>query len=283
MAELIRADNLSLGWLLGMEYLLQQRGGKTINLSVVIERAGEEDAGVREVLDRFLAERRGKDVSPISTVANTIFPQSLYLPKLGDKAQSHLYEMYRVGYPVRRRCPGNEHGTYFNRMIAWSGQEGEFNQLERAIAKLRSQLATPNPKSSFYEVGVSAVEDAFGDEPAGMGDGTAEMRIYSPGHDNRVMGFPCLSHISLKLFERRVHLTALYRNQHFIRKAYGNYLGLSRLLLFICREVGCEPGELVCISTHADAELSFGKGNVSMLVHECREALARGASNLSLV
>ncbi len=281
MAEMIRADNLTLGWLSSMEYLLQQRNARAINLCVVIEHAGAEDAGVRAVLDRFLSERRGKGVVPISTVANTIFPQSLYLPKLGDKAQSHLYEMYRAGNSVRLRCPSNEHGTYFNRMIAWSGQKGECNQLERAIARLRSQFAKPNPKSSMYEVGVSAVEDAFGDEPTEVEDGTAQLRIYSPGVDNQLMGFPCLSHVSLKLFERRVHLTALYRNQHFIRKAYGNYLGLSRLLLFICREVGCAPGELVCISTHADAELGFGKGNVQTLVRECREAHASGAPMLS--
>ena len=86
------------------------------------------------------------------------------------------------------------------------------------------------------------------------------------------MGFPCLSHISLTLYKGRLNMTALYRNQHFIRKAYGNYLGLSRLLRFICREVGCEAGALVCVAAHADAELGNGKRDINKLVLDCREA-----------
>jgi len=74
------------------------------------------------------------------------------------------------------------------------------------------------------------------------------------------MSFPCLSHLSFKYDHRRtlLHLTALYRNHTYLSHAYGNFIGLGRLMQFACRETETRPGELVSISTHADAEISTG-------------------------
>ena len=44
------------------------------------------------------------------------------------------------------------------------------------------------------------------------------------------MGFPCLSHVSLSLQKGVVHMTAIYRNHEFIKRGYGNYVGLGRVL-----------------------------------------------------
>jgi hypothetical protein len=46
-------------------------------------------------------------------------------------------------------------------------------------------------------------------------------------------------------------MTAHYRNHYFVERAYGNYLGLGRLLVFIAHEAGLEPGRLLCVSGHA--------------------------------
>ena len=93
------------------------------------------------------------------------------------------------------------------------------------------------------------------------------------------MSFPCLSHLSVKYDHPRglVHLTALYRNHTFLSHAYGNYLGLGRLMAFICAETDTRPGELVSVSTHADAELSYGKGRTLTAVQQMRVLLI-GAS-----
>ena len=47
---------------------------------------------------------------------------------------------------------------------------------------------------------------------------------------------------------------AVYRHQYLITKAYGNLVGLSRLMHFLCEQTGAECGELVVHATLADAE-----------------------------
>ena len=63
--------------------------------------------------------------------------------------------------------------------------------------------------------------------------------------------------MSFTLVRERIHVTALYRNQDFVSRACGNYVGLSRLGLFIAREVGCELGEVLCVASHADVPAFF--------------------------
>jgi len=269
--KVISASNLSLGWLNALENLLDC-GGKATHLHILIDDVHEENIEIRYLLDKF-SEYKG--VYPVSTVANTIFPAALYYPhnpKLtGNKARDHLYQMYRQGDEVRQRCPANRHGTYFNRMIDWPTGRKTVNQLERIISRLKSNRTRNNPLSSNYELSVGGSEECLVQDDTA----TADIQIRLPDTDTSIMGFPCLSHISLVLDKGRLSMTALYRNQHFIRKAYGNYLGLSRLLKFICQEAGCETGELVCIASHADAEFNLGKLSIVKLVKDCREVAQR--------
>ena len=108
--------------------------------------------------------------------------------------------------------------------------DGSFNQLAFFIDRLRKQ-SKKGHLSSAYELGVSHPIDG-------------ELRVQAPWIDKRTMWFPCLSHISLTLDEGVVNMTATYRNQTFVSRAYGNYVGLSRLLRFIAKESGTEAGEL---------------------------------------
>lgn len=263
---MIVARNLSLGWLYAMDHLFTC-DGKDTNVMVVIENIKDEYIQVRNLLDAFLLQKeeaKGETEYSMSTIANTIFPQALYKPEQGPNARGFLYHAYKENcFSVLKRLQVNSRGTYFSRMIAWQGVTGEVNQIEKVIQRLKNQLEKPNPKSSAYEIGVSIVQDNT------LPTYTDEMRIYRCERE-AIMNFPCLSHISLTLMKKRLHLTALYRNQHFIRKAYGNYLGLSRLLSFLCQEVGCEPGELTCIASHADAEINSQKRAVIALVEKCK-------------
>jgi hypothetical protein len=213
----------------------------------------------------------------VRTVANTIFPSALYLPRLGEGAREHLYENHRFGQPVARMHHANRRGNYFDRLVAWPGANGPVNQLERTILRLRQQRRGHGPLSSAYEFGISTVEDGDGDTPDAAIGGDGELRIYQPGRDNSIRGFPCLSHISLTLLQGQLHMTALYRSQGFLRRAYGNYLGLGGLLDFLCREVECAPGQLACVATYADLEISsgsgFGREAIATLIRDCQRAL----------
>src|SRR5262249_45625994 len=120
MAATIQQPNLSRAWLAAMEHLLAV-GGKEVNLVTAIESVDCEELAIRQEIDAFLSLRRFSKTWPISTVANTIFPASLYLPHLGEAARDHLYNMHREGDDIRRRLPANRSGTYFDRLIAWPG------------------------------------------------------------------------------------------------------------------------------------------------------------------
>jgi thymidylate synthase len=72
--------------------------------------------------------------------------------------------------------------------------------------------------------------------------------------DNAPLGFPCLVHVDLTLYQGRLNMHATYRHQYLITKAYGNAVGLSQLLGFICHQTGRPAGELVIDATMADAE-----------------------------
>jgi hypothetical protein len=257
----INADNLSIAWLDAVDHMLATPKGKDVNL-VVAFRGIEEDPAVRPLLDAFLAARsarRSEAVYPIDTVASTLFPQSWYVPERAPEPRQHLYRCFELAQRVHKRVSGEEE-TYFGRLVRYPGPDGgHVNQLEEQVTRLQGQLRTAAPKSSAYEIGVV--------EPA-------DLRLQVPGRDRLYMGFPCLSHISVTLHGGAIHLTALYRNQGFLRKAYGNYVGLARLGRFFATELGVAVGEIACVASHADAELDVGtKSGLRQLVSECRDAL----------
>jgi hypothetical protein len=261
----INEESLSVAWVGAVEHLLSTPRGKTVNVVVGFSTI-DEDPGVRGAVDAFLdrtaVAKPGKNVLPVETVASTLFPESWYVPERAAEPREHLYRMRARAARVHRRITGpNERETYFDRLVAYRSPTGEvINQLEDQVVRLKRELGHVGPKSSAYELGVC--------EPG-------DLRIQQPGKDRLMLGFPCLSHVSLTLHDGAVHLTALYRNQGFLRKAYGNYVGLARLARFFATEVGVGVGEIVCVASHADAELDVtGKRALEQLVEECDRAAA---------
>jgi hypothetical protein len=278
MAYLIDSTSPSQAWVEAMETLIGLRTGKAVNFNVAFPGDAEEHPEMAHVIDDFLVEhdlRHEREILAVETVANTIFPQALYHPHLGDQAAALLYENYELSMRMHRRRKGGK-DTYFNRLTAYPvspdptkprdlelAPEGTLNQLDLHVQRMRKQRNSAHLSSS-YEIGVSHPVDG-------------ELRVQAPLRDKSMTGFPCLSHISLTLADDAVHLTATYRNQTFITRAYGNYLGLSRLLRFIANETGARVGEVEVVATHADAELKIGPPAVRGLVDRCRGEFATRA------
>jgi hypothetical protein len=270
MALFVEAENVSTAWVEGLDQLLAA-GGEAVNLTVVIADPTAEVPAIRAVVDAFIEERRRarRGVERVSTVANTIFPESLYIERLREEAEAHLYKMERRGRAVSRRR--NSYGTYFERMVAWPdgrARRGEtverFNQLDQAVTRLRRLREQGTRRGNQFEVGLAS--------PA---DEAIAMPVVVPGRDTLTMGFPCLSHVSLSLQKGVVHTTALYRNHDFIKRAYGNYVGLGRLLRFVAQQSGWPVGELECVSASATADgggAGFARGAVTELLEACRRA-----------
>jgi thymidylate synthase len=119
------------------------------------------------------------------------------------------------------------------------------NQLETMIASLRNEHARGGLKHAF------------------------ELQVFAPGLDIRPMGFPCMSSLSLQVDGPRLHLTATYRNQYYIQKALGNFVGLAGLHTWIAVEAGLDVGRLTVHAFHAQidprvtlAELAYLQGRL---------------------
>lgn len=243
----IDTETITESWLAATERLLEV-GGDAFSSIVRVDQAAEppDDAFVvRNLLDALLTS---KDVMDTQAVANTIFPITL-----AQQAPADLFDRFEQRiWPVIKRVPSNRRGTYFRRLIRFDGVNGLRHPLVAMIEKMATQLKGNGPIRCAYE-----------------------LAIYRPGDDSAViMGFPCLSHLSFKLDTSagRVHVAALYRNQAYIERLYGNLLGLGRLVAYVARQVELEPGEIVCHAGHAALGAHISKGAAEALIHSCRAA-----------
>lgn len=255
MAEYVRGYNVSDAWLNAASVLSAQPGLRLPHMVVTIADPTAEDPLIRQQLTTLLDTHGHQS---IETVAGTLFPASLYH---GKGTASDLYLLYQQAIPVLRRMKGNVSGTYFERMISYPiDAGGRLNQLERAVGRMSSALAQGigSRNAHAQEIALSA--------PASDHD-LGDVRISCPAKDNGLVSFPCLSHISLTLEHRVVHMCAVYRSHYYVTRAYGNYVGLGRLLQFLAVESGAIRGELTCISTLAQvASAECSKAELLSLV-----------------
>lgn len=232
MSVLIKADTISEAWLSAVEFLLTQPDHRAAHLLLSVAKAPDEVSGVRRCVDKLLPSSAPS--TELERVADTIFPEDLYDSDEED-AFLKLMERWKLSRGFEALTIPN--GNYFDWMVDYPSPGGGFNQLDHVLIRLRSSHAARHRNSNECEIGISEAGN--------------ELRVQTPGTHRRIMGFPCLSHISITLCQGRVNLAATYRSQDFVHKAYGNLLGLGRLLRFLASESGYEPGEVLCIATGA--------------------------------
>ncbi|WP_416877559.1 hypothetical protein [Litorimonas sp.] len=218
----------------------------------------ETDHEVISRVDQFLREHKS---FPISTVANTIFPEQLYVPGKREL----LYERYDRQFPrIKKAVP--DWGRYFHRLTNWKkSRDGKTeNQLETMIINLKKFGPAASDEKNRYHM--------------------YELSLYHPVRDaNKFRGRQCLSFIEIKPEldgdNVRLHMTALYRSHFYMAKTLGNLIGLGRLLSFIARESGHEPGSLTIHSTYAELDAgvtdkkrgssAWNKGGAKQLILDC--------------
>lgn len=219
-------------------------GGVVVHIEQPSVMSDHEVAVVRHV-NKFL---RKHDQYPISTVANTIFPENL---DHGDGVEG-LTERYLENFgrmPARMRG----WGRYFHRFVSWPNAKGEpINQLATIIEMLSGARTGPYFHTDKYELVVS--------------DPARRMR--------NVRSRNCLSLVELKPEKatNQLHIYATYRNHYYVQKTLGNILGLVDLQAFIAREAGFDVGTLTLHSTSATLETNsvpWGKNDIRKLIDEC--------------
>jgi len=248
----VAAPDVSLAWLAACEAMI---GGPPVAYHTVvrIENPLGEDSAVRDGLERILAARQ---LQPVRTVANTIFPAAIAAT---SPDHLELSSRYAAVLPTLKRLSSkNDRGTYFGRMIAFPGAAGPVNQLDVIITRLRQEIAK---KGSGTGSLTAAYEAAFIDPRSDGADTNLEApvgaaaQVLVPGSDTRFPGFPCLSHCSFQLDRQgALHALAQYRSQRMVERAYGNYLGLGLLLSYIADRAGASCGVLTVTAGYAELE-----------------------------
>ncbi|WP_313055348.1 hypothetical protein [Pseudomonas lopnurensis] len=245
MAKLIPSEGIGVAWLSAARHLDGQKGKKDRNLVLEISKPqalAADDRTVIKAVDTVLREHNS-DLS-IETVAGTIFPNGLY--RRDQRPQ--FYKTYS-DIMAKAKKPGTW-GTYAMRMIRRVNRSGTgvFNPLETIVEKLLDSHEGKQYQSA-YELGVIDIEDDLDDNHDGFG---FELPLYDPATDRKVaMNMPCLSHLSFKLTDGKLDLTAVYRSHWYGQRALGNLVGLSQLHSFVGKESRYECGTLTCIATHA--------------------------------
>lgn len=177
-----------------------------------------ETTAIRSALETVL---RANAKQTVETVANTIFPNSLWNPAAG---RAQLFERYtRVLPKLRKASTANRYGLYFERMIT-AGPEAQPNQLEHAIATYTARK--------------------------GVRRSALQVATFDPNRDHTTAafrGFPCLQHVTFAPSAGGLNVNAFYATQYLVERGYGNYLGLCRLGAFVAHELGLPLQRFTCL------------------------------------
>ncbi|HET6387279.1 MAG TPA: hypothetical protein VFJ58_28140 [Armatimonadota bacterium] len=207
----------------------------------------DRDDEIVALIDTFL---RGRDLNPIATITNTIFPDALYRkygsPGFYDEYHTQVYD---------RLTRSKQWGRYFERLTHHTdGQGGTYNPLRDMIAKLKKVNESDQKFRCVYD-----------------------LAVYDPLLDRRYLrGGQCLSFLSFKVHPKRgLTLTATYRNHSYVTRCLGNLIGLGMLQAFAAKEAGLVVGPLTCVSTHAELDVGTGWGltEARKLVNKASELL----------
>ena len=238
-------------WLAAAEFVDGQAGHEAHNVMFDVDDptagAGLADPIVSEV-ETFL----GPLEKSVVCVANTIFPEALYRR---HGAPAFMDEFDTKVLPKVRRSD-RWSGYYFERMTAYPTVKGEpFNQLWSVVERIRDK---GNKSLNKFEVSLFDPERDI---------------------DNSPYGGQCLSFLSFHLLpgaEKKLILTALYRNHYYIEKLLGNLIGLGRLMGFVAAESGIGVGPLTVLSTHAKIDQPGGitRSEVNELLKRCAKVRA---------
>lgn len=265
---LIDQPNISLAW---AEAFLAVRDASKHKLSpLTLTFTGfdggevQEHAGIRSALDLALV---ASDMQKVQTVANTIFPLSLWRFAKGDRKA--LYAEYRANLPeyVAMESSKNQRGLYFGRLIAFDMDHKTGDRLSHV------------PQGTVPEDG-NQLEFIIQHCKPGVRHSMFQASTFDPARDHTTLAqlpFPCLQHVTFEpdFKAGTLGLNAFYATQQLFAKGYGNYLGLARLGLFMAGEIKLSLDRVSCFIGVEKMEQKPKAGpELSALEAACEEALA---------
>ena len=216
--RVIKATDVVEAWKAATQLLVDD--GDRFNLAVHITAPTnlvEADVG------SFCHRRVSPDITKsVYDVANTIFPAE---SALHTGALAVFFAHYCKAYERGQKRHPTAWGTYYLRLTSF-GKSRE-NQIQKILHALTSWKS--RPRAAFV------------------------VHLSSTDLDNpRALGAPCWQYAQfIRNDDNTLSLVAVYRSQDFYQKALGNFVGLTRLLQFVCDHTGMTPGTLTCNAIYA--------------------------------
>lgn len=266
--KLIEATNVSELWARVFLDLHYSQGHERTPLVATTTFSGgeiEELDAVRGAAD--LALNRYKQ-QPIRTVANTIFPASLWRIFAPDRQA--FYDEYLRNLPLYYRWDTvhNRSGLYFGRMIGY----GVTPKTGKPVREDGTPCLTP--------VG-NQLEHVIRSCRKGVRRSKFQIAIFDPWRDHKndhFLPFPCLGYVSFipDFKAQTLQMTAHYPTQQLFVKGYGNYLGLCQLGAFVAEQTKLSLARFTCVSGIAKIDDAPGptKSVRKDLVRSLTDALA---------
>ena len=220
MANTIQSTNCLTAWRDACQYIIQNGDG--FNLLVQINTPlSFTSAQLAEVTNSNIITKKA-----LNDVVNTIFPAKLHTRNV-TLTNLQFYDLHEAIYLRGKTMHSRNRsmwGNYFLRFTKFGINKR--NQLQPIIDGINNRA---NDQKACYIMHVSSVD-----------------------YDNntRVIGNPCLQYVQFGVYNNSLNLTAVYRNHDFLTKALGNYIGLSKLLEFVCNKTGSTMGSISCQSIH---------------------------------
>jgi hypothetical protein len=227
----IDAQNLSIAWgralLHAYDSTNNTRSPLLLCVSGFPKELPPEDAAIRSALDRALAQHKKNTVRVSGMV---IFPYDMWLRRGRPPCDDYCtFCVARVLPRLKKLNRLNRHGTYFERMMAFTGaRNGKVttaHQLSFVIGLLKNSQRWPR-------------------------ESALQLACFDPAKDHTgapVRGFPCLQQVSISHDHgSRFALNAHYPTQYVFDRGYGNYVGLCHLGAFIAHETNLTFSRLNC-------------------------------------
>lgn len=218
--------NLSLAWSKAFVKAYDTTGNEISPLVLNIRNDADgslENLEIRRALDAAL---KNCGYQNVETVANTIFPESLWRMSNGDRKR--LFSLYKKCLPRLHKLEPqlNNRGLYFERLVAFGQEPNYVNQLDFILD--------------------------LNDSRKGVIRSKFQASIFDPARDHvraARTGFPCLQHVSFvpNRTTSELSMNAFYATQLLFQKGYGNCMGLWRLGEFMAGEMGLRLSNLTCV------------------------------------
>jgi len=234
---IIHSTNVSEAWADIFNHVMTSPGavaGPIVLELEAVNGAVTESPDIRKHVDVELVKQ---EKFPIDTTSFLIFPWKLWnklsqpdLVRFSDIYLKKIYPSLKIRGPKH-----NSRGTYFQRMIQFSGlQEAASKRNEKEVNQLQRIL----------EIWEQA--EGKGRHPR---HSALQATIFDPAKDHHgaaLCGFPCLQQVSFNYHGTFLTVNAYYPTQYLFDRGYGNYLGLCHLGQFMAKQMGLTFSGLVC-------------------------------------